>query len=257
MGALHEGHLGLFRLARREAGPLGCVSVSVFINPTQFNEMTDFETYPRDLDRDLEFCEAEGVDVVFAPPREVVYPSPDAVPVGVLPSVATDPGLEDAFRPGHFAGVCQVVRRLFELVLPEAAVFGEKDWQQTRVITAMAESEALGVRIVAGETAREPDGLAMSSRNRRLSGAERAAAAAIPRALCEACATKSPAEAEQLMGQILEHGGLRTEYACIRDAETLLEPCEGRRARALIAARAGSVRLIDNAPWRPIDPGRP
>ncbi len=247
MGALHAGHADLIGLAR-ERGPGGVV-VSIFVNPSQFNEATDFDGYPRDLDADCDFCRELGVAVVFAPPPEAVYPPEEEVPVGELPAVATEPGLEDAHRPGHFAGVCRVVRRLFVLVQPESAVFGEKDWQQLRVIQAMTEAEELGVEIIPCPTAREPDGLAMSSRNTLLSPEAREAAVAIPRAIEAAGECPSTVAAEVTMLGVLARAGLEVEYAVIRDAETLGPAQPDRPARALIAARVGGVRLIDNGPW--------
>ena len=250
MGALHEGHAELIRLARERAGADGRVVVSIFVNPTQFNESADFEQYPRDFEADCAMCEQLGVDAVFAPSVEVMYPSGEEVPVGELPAVATGPGLEDAYRPGHFAGVCRVVRRLFVLVRPEAAVFGEKDWQQLQVVRAMTEGEGLGVEIVAGPTVREEDGLAMSSRNRLLDAEARSAAVAIPRALEAAGECPSPTAAGVTMLGLLARAGLEVEYAVVRDAETLLQAEEGRPSRALIAARLGGVRLLDNGPWQ-------
>lgn len=257
MGALHEGHAALMRLAREHAGPTGRVSVSIFVNPTQFNEPADFDRYPRTLDADRALCERLGVDIIFAPPPEVMYPPREEVPVGDLPAVATEPGLEDAFRPGHFAGVCQVVRRLFALVRPAAAVFGEKDWQQLQVIRAMTEAEKLGVKIVPAPTIREPDGLAMSSRNTLLDAPARARASVISRALREAARAPDAAAAEQVMTQALADGGLSPEYAAVRDAASLGPVRPGRPARALIAARLGAVRLIDNAPWPDAAPTLP
>lgn len=258
MGALHEGHMSLVRaateVARRRGEP---VIVTVFVNPTQFNEQSDFDRYPRTLDADAAACERAGADVVFAPPVEEVYPPDREIPVPPLPDVATQPGLEDAARPGHFAGVCQVVNRLFELTRPSAALFGEKDWQQLQVVRALTARGGPGVEIVGLPTVREPDGLAMSSRNRFIPAELREQALAIPRAL-EAAAGASgddPGEAEALMRTTLERAGLggSIDYAVVRDAQTLLSPRRGRSARALIAARVGPVRLIDNAPWGPGD----
>lgn len=249
MGALHAGHAELIRLAREQAGEAGRVVVSIFVNPTQFNEATDFERYPRELEADCEKCRGLGVDVVFAPTPEVMYPPGEEVPAGDLPAVATEPGLEDAHRPGHFAGVCQVVRRLFVLVEPAAAVFGEKDWQQLQTIRAMTEADGLGVEIVAAPTIREPDGLAMSSRNLLLSPEARDAAGATPRALEAAGGAASPVAAGVVMMGVLARAGLEAEYAVVRDAATLGEFREGEPGRALIAVRVGDVRLIDNAPW--------
>jgi pantoate--beta-alanine ligase len=166
-----------------------------------------------------------------------------------LPDVATKPGLEDAHRPGHFAGVCQVVKRLFELTRPHVAVFGEKDWQQLRVITAMVEQERMGIEIVPMETVREADGLAMSSRNVFLKGDERVRARGLSEALAAARRCGSVGEAEAAMASVLRERGLGTEYAVMRDAATLGPYVEGRAGRALIAARLGAVRLIDNSSW--------
>ncbi|HZW08504.1 MAG TPA: pantoate--beta-alanine ligase [Phycisphaerales bacterium] len=254
MGALHEGHASLMAIARRRAGTSLPVVASVFVNPTQFNEAADFDRYPRTFGADAAMCEQAGVDALFAPSAGEVYPEGMDVPKGDLPPVATQPGLEDARRPGHFAGVCQVVRRLFAIVEPAAAVFGEKDWQQLQVISAMVATEGLGVEIVPGPTVREPDGLAMSSRNRLLSRADRAAAGGMPRALAAAARLPDVEAAEAAMRRELALAGLEPEYAAVRDAQTLLSPRDTRPARALIAARAGSVRLIDNGPWEPSSP---
>lgn len=255
MGALHAGHARLVEVARGLADRRGgVVVVSVFVNPTQFNDPADLARYPRTLEADVEVCRRAGADVVFAPGVGAVYPPGAAVGPGELPEVATRPGLEDAHRPGHFAGVCQVVRRLFELVRPRAAVFGEKDWQQLQVVRAMTERERLGVEIVPVPTVREADGLAMSSRNVFLTADARSRAAAIPRALCEACAAASVDAAETRMREMLAAAGLEVEYAVVRDPTTLMPlAAAARHGRALVAARArsgtGTVRLIDNAPW--------
>ncbi len=254
MGALHEGHLSLIRrgAAIAQARGLAGVAVSVFVNPTQFNDPADYERYPRTLESDAAKAASAGASVVWAPAPGEVYPEGREIPVGVLPAVATEPGLEDAHRPGHFAGVVQVVRRLFELARPAAAVFGEKDWQQLQVIRAMVVGEGLGVEIVAGETVREADGLALASRNVFLSAAERAAAAAVPRALEAARGEADPAAAEGAMRRVLEGAGLSVDYAVVRDARTLMplgEAWRGVDARAILTARAGKTRLLDNAPW--------
>lgn len=261
MGALHAGHAALMRLARREADARGGavpVAVSIFVNPTQFNERADYERYPVTLDADLGACEGAGVDAVFAPAAEVVYPPGRDVAVPQLPEVAGGvtgkaPGLEDARRPGHFAGVCQVVNRLFELVRPRVAVFGEKDWQQYRVIDEMALAEGLGVEILAGPTVREEDGLAMSSRNRFLSEEDRERALSLSRGLRAARECAAVQEAERTMRQIMQEAGVEVEYAAVRDSQTLL-PLRatgdgGESGRALVAGRVGSVRLIDNMAW--------
>lgn len=245
MGALHAGHAALIAIGAalvRARGLAGC-AVTIFVNPTQFNEPADFERYPRTLGADVRLCRDAGAACVFVPSVETVYPTGARTEVQ-LPEVATRPGLEDAFRPGHFAGVCRVVSRLFELTRPTAAVFGAKDWQQLQVVRAMGH----GVEIVPGATVREADGLAMSSRNRFLRGDERGRAVAVWRALTQANAQRTAPDAEAAMMAALQQAGLEVEYAAVRDAETL-GPVGAQPARALIAARLGSVRLIDNAPW--------
>lgn len=247
MGALHEGHASLIRHAATvHRGP---VVVSIFVNPTQFNDPADFARYPKTLDADLDLCRRSGATHVYAPTPQDVYPTDAPVAVPPLPRVATAPGLEDKLRPGHFAGVCQVVRRLFDLVGPGAALFGEKDWQQLQVLSAMTRESGLPIRIIPGPTIREPDGLAMSSRNRFLTTEERPRAASISRALREGAAKPTPAAAEAHMRSVIEAAGLDVQYAVVRDAESLESPIPGRPHRALIAARLGTVRLIDNAAW--------
>lgn len=253
MGALHAGHLALIRRARDLAGN-GPVVVSIFVNPTQFNDRSDYERYPRTLDSDLSACESAGVDCAFCPAVEVVYPPTAAVGPPPLPPAATDPGLEDAFRPGHFAGVCQVCRRLFELVRPAGAVFGEKDWQQLIVIRAMVKSLGMPIEVVPHPTVREPDGLAMSSRNALLPPNRRRQAASLYRALVEASRHDAPADAERAGRAVLLANRIVPDYFAVRDAETLMPMEHGRAAsgaRVLVAARVGGVRLIDNAPWTP------
>lgn len=252
MGALHAGHASLISLARRRA-PDAEVVVSIFVNPTQFNETADYSRYPRTLEADVEVCRAAGADVVFAPDADEVYPPGRYTPTPFLPRVATAPGLEDAKRPGHFAGVCQVVYRLLGMVHPLRAIFGEKDWQQLQVVRAMAQQEELAVAIDSGATVREPDGLAMSSRNRFLGDDARRRALAISRVLGEGSRFVGRREFEAFMAVELTAAGLEVEYAVVRDARTLEEPSPGVPVewRALIAARVGGVRLIDNMAWRP------
>ncbi len=247
MGALHEGHLALVRRARSLDGPL---VVSIFVNPTQFGPGEDMEQYPRSLDADLVAAEHAGVDVVFAPDVETMYPHGADTGEPTLPAVATEPGLEDAHRPGHFAGVCLVVARLFDLVRPSTAVFGEKDYQQLLVVTEMIRAGAdrwPGLAIVSHPTVRDPDGLALSSRNAYLSASDREQALGLSRALDAARIDGDPATAETRMHSILTDRGLRVDYAVVRDGRTLRTPTPGRPLRALIAARLGGVRLIDNA----------
>lgn len=259
MGALHRGHLDLVRVARENASAGGRatpVVVSVFVNPTQFDDRADFARYPRDLERDADLAAEAGADIVFAPPVEVVYPPGESVPIGPIPACAVGRGLEDAHRPGHFEGVCQVVRRLFALTRCAAAVFGEKDWQQLQAVRAMSENERLGVEIIPGPTARAPDGLALSSRNIHLTPGERERARAFSRSLRSACDSATVGDAERAMRAALREAGVEINYATVRDAATLESlPAEmsamdlTRPARALVAGRLGVVRLLDNMPW--------
>ncbi len=259
MGALHAGHGSLVTRARQDGRP---VVVSIFVNPTQFGPSEDYARYPRTLDSDCALLEPLGAAAVFVPSVEAIYPRGleaarvEATAIA-LPSVATEPRLEDACRPTHFGGVALVVGRLFDLVRPSAAYFGEKDYQQLRLIEDMVEADRArfgGLRVVPCPTIRESDGLAMSSRNRYLSANEREGAIALSRAIQVAHAAQRVETAERLMRETLESFGLEVEYAVVRDARSLL-PVPGfeRPTRALIAARLGSTRLIDNAPmtvWR-------
>ncbi len=254
MGALHAGHAALIRHARELAAPRRKpVVVSVFVNPTQFNEKSDFDRYPRTLEADAALCRQEGADCVFAPTAEVMYPKGVDVGVPSLPAVATEPGLEDAHRPGHFAGVCQVCKRLFELVRPALSVFGEKDWQQLQVVSTMVAGLGMPLKIVGMPTVREADGLAMSSRNVRLSLEERSRATALCRAMITAGRETDPEAGERAARSVLADEGITPEYAVIREAASLgaLRRLQGGYppARILVAARVGSTRLIDNAPW--------
>ena len=243
MGALHEGHRALVRAARERAGS---VVVSVFVNPTQFGPGEDFDRYPRTWDADLAALAEEGADAVFHPPVDEVYPP------GAL-GVTVDPGplgsvLEGAVRPGHFAGVLTVVAKLFGLVGPHLAVFGEKDYQQLTLVRAMARELALGVEVVGVPTVREDDGMALSSRNRYLSPEQRATAVAISRAL-RAGADAGPRGADAVLATaravLAEAPGLQQDYLELTDPDLGPPPPAGP-ARLLVAARAGSTRLIDN-----------
>jgi pantoate--beta-alanine ligase len=259
MGALHGGHGSLIQAAARRARIEGVPSaVSIFVNPKQFNDPRDFDTYPDRMTEDLAMCRAAGVDIVFHPSVEVVYPPGEDVTSDVIiPEVASKPGLEDEYRPGHFDGVCKVVSRLFDLCAPSAAVFGEKDWQQLQCVRTMSRLQGRDLQIIPAETVREPSGLAMSSRNLNLTQEAREQSVAISEALFAASKVTTPDQAETLMREILANGGIDPEYAVIRPADTLLPlespgvnphvPC-----RALIAAKVGGVRLIDNAPWTPV-----
>ena len=262
MGALHAGHGALISSA---VGSGKAVVVSIFVNPTQFGPSEDFARYPRTLDADLELCRSLGAAAVYLPAVEMLYPegleaSREVARELVLPSVATGPQLEERCRPGHFGGVALVVGRLFDQVRPAAAYFGEKDYQQLRLVEECVESERgrFGeLSIVRCSTHRERDGLAMSSRNRFLTSEDRARALALSRALGATHPAFRPADAERLMKDVLTASGLETEYAVVRDARTLLE-VETFEAptRALIATKLGSVRLIDNIGIPARDPTR-
>jgi len=262
MGALHEGHGSLISIAAGTGLP---AVVSIFVNPTQFAPHEDLDRYPRTPEADIELAARHGAAVCWFPSVEDLYPSGlDAARREAsrlaLPPVAREPALEDAVRPGHFAGVVQVVARLFDLCRPRVAVFGEKDFQQLRVIECMVEEERRrGARwgelsIERGPTIREPGGLAMSSRNRYLSAASRERAIGLRRALQVAHAAQRPETAERLMRETLLAHELEVQYAVVRDAETLRPVSDLRRpTRALIAARLPEARLIDNAAmtvWR-------
>jgi pantoate--beta-alanine ligase len=243
MGALHEGHRALVRAARERAAG---VIVSVFVNPTQFGPGEDFDRYPRTWDADLAALAEEGADLVFHPEVDDVYPSGSlgvTVAPGPLGSV-----LEGAIRPGHFAGVLTVVAKLFGLVRPDLAVFGEKDYQQLTLIRAMARELALGVEVVGVPTVREDDGLALSSRNRYLAPGQRRAAATISAAL-RAGAAAGPQGAEAVLAaasSVLDaEPSLLQDYLELTDTDLGPAPAAGP-ARLLVAARAGSTRLIDN-----------
>jgi pantoate--beta-alanine ligase len=243
MGALHEGHRALVRAARERAAT---VVVSVFVNPTQFGPGEDFDRYPRTWRADLAALAEEGADLVFHPEVDDVYP-PGAA------GVTVDPGplgsvLEGAVRPGHFAGVLTVVAKLFGLVRPDLALFGEKDYQQLTLIRAMARELALGVEVVGVPTVREDDGLALSSRNRYLSPEQRATAVALSRAL-RAGADAGPQGAEAVLAAaravLAAEPGLVQDYLELTDIDLGAAPTAGP-ARLLVAARAGSTRLLDN-----------
>jgi pantoate--beta-alanine ligase len=249
MGWLHEGHRALMRQTRRENAT---TVVTIFVNPRQFNEAADYTRYPRNEARDLEIVEAEGVDLVFAPGVEEVYPPGFDTTVSVA-QVARP--LEGAARPGHFDGVATVVAVLFGLVRADRAYFGQKDAQQVMVIRRMAGDLAIGTEVVACPTIREPDGLALSSRNVHLSAAERAAAPVLHRALLAAHAAWSGGERSgdalrATMREVLAAEPLaNVAYVSIADGTTLaeLDRIDGP-ALASLAARFGATRLIDNEP---------
>jgi pantoate--beta-alanine ligase len=247
MGALHDGHRTLLRAAIRAAAGAGTVLVSVFVNPLQFGPGEDLDRYPRTLDDDLKMCAEEGVAAVFAPSAAEMYP-------GGAPLVTVDPGpsgavLEGAFRPGFFGGVLTVVLKLFSLVRPAVAVFGEKDAQQLAMVRRMVSDLDLGVTILPVPTVRDADGLAMSSRNRYLSAAERETALALPRALRagELAAWAGPDAVLAAARQVLSQApGVAVDYLSLVDPATF-EPYQGNGPAVLaVAARVGTTRLIDN-----------
>jgi len=252
MGALHEGHLSLIRRARSECDE---VVVSVFVNPTQFNEAADLAAYPRDEARDLQQAAAAGADVVFAPSAQEMYPT--GFSTAVLVSGVSEM-LEGAERgPEHFRGVATVVTKLLTIVAPDAAYFGQKDAQQTVVVRRLVRDLNLPVRIVVCPTVREADGLALSSRNARLSAPERERALALSRGL--RAAGRRHAEGERDPQRLLDAAaaalaaaGVVPEYLVVVDPHTLL-PVQQVDAEALvaIAARVGDTRLIDNLLLRP------
>jgi len=238
MGNLHAGHLSLVRLARLQAR---AVAVSIFVNRLQFLPGEDFERYPRTFERDCALLEAEGVELLFAPDEKALYPQPQAYLVQP-PPVASD--LEGRFRPGFFTGVATVVLKLLNCVQPTAAVFGKKDYQQLVLVRGMAREFNLPVEIVAGETVREPDGLAMSSRNSYLSAAERAEAPRLYRSLQDVASGRIPTEKAI---QNLAAAGWQPDYLEIRRRSDLAPPQSDDRERVVVAAaRLGTTRLIDS-----------
>ncbi len=247
MGALHAGHLSLVHRARKLAGPTGCVAVSIFVNPTQFGPKEDFARYPRTFAQDCRMCREAGVDAVFAPAVQDMYPEGYSTYVN---EERVSLGLCGGSRPGHFRGVCTVVLKLFNIIRPDVAVFGEKDYQQSAVIRRMVLDLNVPVRIVVAPTVREPDGLAMSSRNRYLTPEERAQAPVIRQALLRArkAPYQKPADlAAQVRRDIARARLAKIDYVEVLDAATLEKPGPG--ARELVVACAvffGKTRLIDN-----------
>jgi pantoate--beta-alanine ligase len=248
MGALHEGHLSLVRLARAECD---VVAMSIFVNPAQFAPHEDLARYPRPLDRDLELASTNGVDLVFNPSTDEMYPPGYATFVEM---VGPSTRWEGQSRPGHFRGVATVVAKLLTIIAPQRAYFGEKDYQQLQVVRRMVTDLNLPVEVVGCPIVREPDGLALSSRNVHLTATERPHATSLYRALevgrqrvaaGERDATRIGAAMEQVLAGT---PGMTPDYAVVVDPVTL-EPLDqiAREARALLAARLGVVRLIDNA----------
>jgi pantoate--beta-alanine ligase len=247
MGNLHAGHVSLVELAGQHGAP---VVASIFVNPLQFGAGEDFERYPRTLDADCEKLAAAGCDIVFAPDVAAMYPVPQTFTVQVANSLADD--LCGAFRSGHFNGVATVVLKLFNLVRPRVAVFGKKDFQQLLVIREMVRQFNLGIEILAGDTLREADGLAMSSRNGYLAAAERARAAQLQRELGALAAAVMAGERDfaaltASAGDRLSQAGWRVDYVALRDAVTLgLPRPDSAQLVVLGAAWLGGTRLIDN-----------
>jgi len=246
MGTLHAGHAALVDEARARVTPEDAVVVSIFVNPMQFGPGEDLDRYPRTFDADLEVCRKHGADVVFAPTVDEVYPGGD-------PQVTVEPGplgsvLEGATRPGHYRGVLTVVAKLFGLVRPDLAVFGQKDYQQLVLIRRMAADLCLGVEVVGAATVREDSGLALSSRNAYLDADQKRLALALSRAL-RAGADAGPAGAERVLADataVLDTAeGVDVDYLALTDP-ALGDPPASGEARLLVAARVGSTRLIDN-----------
>ena len=252
MGALHDGHRSPLRLARELAGQDGSVLVTIFVNPLQFGPAEDFDRYPRPLDADLAICAQEGVSAVFAPDPQAMYPAP--------PQVTVSPGpvgrlLEGASRPGFFDGVLTVVLKLFQLTMPDAAVFGAKDAQQLALIRQMVTDLDLGVQIAAAPLHRDPDGLAASSRNAYLSGPERASALALSAALSAAAdsSASGPQAALEAARTVLDKAAtadppVELDYLVLADPVSFAAVGPDHRGPALllVAARVGTTRLIDN-----------
>ncbi len=251
MGNLHDGHLSLVRLARAAADAAARpVAVSIFVNRLQFAPHEDFDRYPRTLDSDCEMLERAGCDIVFAPDETELYPEPQSF--RVQPPAALADILEGQFRPGFFTGVCTAVHKLFNIVQPGVAVFGKKDYQQLMLIRAMVRQMSLPVEIVAGETARAADGLALSSRNGYLGAAERAQAPQLRRALGEVAQAIAGAGSdltalEARAARSLAEQGWAPDYVAIRRCADLQPPSSAADALVVLAAaRLGGTRLIDN-----------
>jgi len=247
MGALHDGHVSLVRLAKRRAKK---VIVSIFVNPAQFAPSEDFSSYPRTWKSDLARLAAENVDLIWNPDVKTMYP--DGFATRILTEGPATVGLEDRFRPHFFGGVTTVVGKLFTQVRPDFAIFGEKDFQQLRVVTRMAADLDLGVRVVGSKTVRERDGLAMSSRNVYLSPEERRTAPVLYRAMKETSKrlrAGDDLEAAMVGGaELIAGAGFALDYFEVRHAETLapVVSADDEPMRILVAARIGKTRLIDN-----------
>jgi len=253
MGNLHEGHLSLIRIARQQAD---VVIVSLFVNPTQFGPNEDFDAYPRTFETDRGLCEQEGVDLIFHPPVSEIYPDGSSVSVTETSLSRT---LCGAARPGHFDGVCTIVAKLFNIILPHFSVFGEKDAQQLRIIRRMVRDLRFPIEIIPGPTVREADGLALSSRNQYLTPEQRPQATCLRRALDEAerlfaAGERNPDTITAAMRALIDkEPDAKIDYVSIVDDETL-QPLEGpirEPALVALAVRVGTPRLIDNTTLRP------
>ncbi len=253
MGALHEGHASLLRQARALAGAEGTVVASVFLNPVQFDNAGDLATYPQTPEADLATCAACGVDVVFMPTPELMYCADRSI---TLEETHLSTVLCGAKRPGHFAGVCLVVNKLFNLVQPTDAIFGKKDYQQLAILRRMVRDLDIPITLHGAEIVRGGDGLALSSRNVRLTPEHRAAAPGIRQALLEAHeAYAAGAPVQEVCGDVAAClsaiPGVRVDYVELVDAETLHSPADDRLALLAVAAYFGEVRLIDNIELSP------
>jgi len=247
MGALHEGHISLVKCCNREND---ITVVSIFVNPTQFNDRADYEKYPRDVQKDIDWLKKYNCDIVFNPSETEMYPEPDnrTFDFGDLDKI-----LEGYFRPGHFNGVAKIVSKLFDYVRPHKAYFGEKDFQQLAIIRQLTEKENMNIGIVGCPIVREDDGLAMSSRNKRLNSDERKNATEISRVLFESRARKDDMTIEEIKNQVKDQLNknvyINVEYFDIVD-EKDLKPvrswAESKNIRGVIAAWVGNIRLIDN-----------
>ena len=244
MGALHEGHRELIRHARRTPGAT-VTAVSIFVNPLQFGAGEDLGRYPRPLEADLEVCREEGVELVFLPGAADMYP--DGADITIVPG-RLGSELEGEVRPGHFGGVLTVVAKLFHIVAPDVAFFGEKDYQQLVLVKKMVRDLNFPVAVVGVPTVREPDGLALSSRNAYLTPGQRPVAATLQRALSAGAAVSAQgpqAVLDAARAVLAEEPALEVQYLELRDPDLGPDPLAGR-ARLLVAARLGSTRLIDN-----------
>ena len=250
MGYLHEGHVSLMHRARKEVGPKGKVVVSIFVNPTQFAPNEDLSKYPRDLERDTKMCREAGVDSLFFPPADEIYLRDPAHSTYVVEE-AVSQGMEGTSRPTHFRGVATVVAKLFNITLPDVAIFGAKDFQQAALIKRMTRDLNFPIKIVVAPTVREPDGLAMSSRNKYLSAEERPQALALSQAIAAArrsLGKNSVALKAALREQIEKHPAAKVDYIEFFDPDTLQFASKTTRGTQMaFAVFVGKTRLIDNA----------